>query len=413
MKEKAPEAGNEERKELESGQKKKKKRTLRQRLAEKKLSLFVFLLVTAMLCVVAWPFFTVTVEAGHVGVYFSRFFGGTVRNKIYMEGLHFIFPWDLMIQYNRRVQSKDYNITALTQGGLSVTVDMSALWLLLPEDVSELHVTTGPDYRETVIDPAVMSAVRSTIGRYEQAELYDGNPLQLQNEVLELLSETFVNAPFVISAILIREVRLPDQMSAAISEKFVAEQGVLTERYRVLEAIEGFKTNSVNAESTRYEQSVVSEGLSEEYLRYMGIVATMELAKSDNAKLVIIGDKDGMPLILNPDTLETSPVLPEGLSPEEYIREGEEGGRADRMRETYDNIQENLDMIDGVLGALEDEFPVAGADIGESALPQDSQVPSAPGEAIAGGAPAVPAPATPSDAAAAGNTQNTQTPATP
>jgi regulator of protease activity HflC (stomatin/prohibitin superfamily) len=290
-----------------------------------------------------------------------------------------MLPWDLMIQYDRRLQSKDYDVTALTKGGLSVSVNMSVLWFLRPENASVLHVEAGPDYRERVIDPAVISAVRSVIGSYEQSDLYDGNPLQLQNEVLGLLNETLVNAPFSIHSILVRRVSLPDKMSAAISEKFVAEQAVLAERYRVLEAIESFKKNYVDAEGTRLEQAVITEGLSEEYLRYAGILATLDLAKSDNAKLVIIGDKDGLPLILNPDTLETSPALTEdGLAPEEYIRPGQEGARREELLETYDRLRQQLAVIDEVLGSLEDEFPAADAGIGDSALPQVNQVPVTP-----------------------------------
>jgi len=43
----------------------------------------------------------------------------------------------------------------------------------------------------------------------------------------------------------------------------------------------------------------VSQGLSEQLLRWRGIEATKALAESQNAKVVIVGGKDGLPLILN------------------------------------------------------------------------------------------------------------------
>jgi regulator of protease activity HflC (stomatin/prohibitin superfamily) len=356
----------------------KKKKGFWARMAAKKLDWLVFFLCTALIVVVVWPFCTITVEAGHVGVYFSRLFGGTLVDRTYNEGLHFLLPWDTIIQYDKRLQSKLYNVVALTRGGLNVNVDMSVLWYIKPEEAGQLHILAGPDYTERVIDPAVISTIRSVIGSYEQSRLYDGNPLQLQSDVLKLLDDTFADTPFIIHSILIREVRLPDSIINAISEKFVAEQTVLEARYRVLESIETFKKNFVEAESTRLAQSIINGGMSEAYLRYMGIKATLKLSESDNAKLVIIGDKDGMPLILNPDTMGASPTLPEKLSPEEYIQEGEVGARLGELTDSYAKMDKYLDSIHGVLGELATKFPEIAHDMKDTDLPQANQVPSAP-----------------------------------
>ena len=45
----------------------------------------------------------------------------------------------------------------------------------------------------------------------------------------------------------------------------------------------------------------MSEGINEDLLRWKGIEATEKLANSPNAKIVIVGGKDGLPLILNTD----------------------------------------------------------------------------------------------------------------
>ncbi|MDR1706175.1 MAG: hypothetical protein LBS19_16035 [Clostridiales bacterium] len=76
-----------------------------------KLELFVYTLIIALLAVLLWPFITATVEAGHVGFYYSRFFGGTVTESYLPEGLQFLLPWDRIILYDARAQSKDYSVT--------------------------------------------------------------------------------------------------------------------------------------------------------------------------------------------------------------------------------------------------------------------------------------------------------------
>ncbi len=46
-------------------------------------------------------------------------------------------------------------------------------------------------------------------------------------------------------------------------------------------------------------QQTVSKGISELYLRWRGIEATLALAQSSNSKIVVIGSgKDGLPIIL-------------------------------------------------------------------------------------------------------------------
>lgn len=48
-------------------------------------------------------------------------------------------------------------------------------------------------------------------------------------------------------------------------------------------------------------QKIVAEGVSEQLLKWKGIEATEKIAESSNAKIVIIGGKDGLPLVFNAD----------------------------------------------------------------------------------------------------------------
>ena len=47
-------------------------------------------------------------------------------------------------------------------------------------------------------------------------------------------------------------------------------------------------------------QAIVTRGISDNLLRWKGIEATLEIAKSNNAKVVIVGSgKDGLPIIMD------------------------------------------------------------------------------------------------------------------
>lgn len=55
----------------------------------------------------------------------------------------------------------------------------------------------------------------------------------------------------------------------------------------------------IEAQGVADFQKIVSQGISEQLLKWKGIEATMEIARSQNAKVVVIGaGKDGLPLIL-------------------------------------------------------------------------------------------------------------------
>jgi regulator of protease activity HflC (stomatin/prohibitin superfamily) len=61
----------------------------------------------------------------------------------------------------------------------------------------------------------------------------------------------------------------------------------------------GIDVRQPEAKGIQDFQSIVLQGLSEQLLRWRGIEATKALAASQNAKLVVVGGKDGLRLILN------------------------------------------------------------------------------------------------------------------
>jgi hypothetical protein len=56
----------------------------------------------------------------------------------------------------------------------------------------------------------------------------------------------------------------------------------------------------IEATGIRDFQQIVGANLTEPYLRWLGIDATLRLAQSPGSRLVIVGGRDGLPVILNP-----------------------------------------------------------------------------------------------------------------
>jgi regulator of protease activity HflC (stomatin/prohibitin superfamily) len=267
------------------------------------LLIFTYILLAVMFVILFFDSMVITVPSGHIGVFYSRFIGGTDLKHTYGEGLHLIFPWDEMYIYDCRSQKEDYNVVVLVEGGLRVVVHSSIVWRVIPDFAPVLHVSAGQDYRNILIAPAMTSAIRTSAGL--QPDLYSRafNAYTFEEDILSYVQNFLNKGTFVFEAVLMREIELPERMLSAINDKFAAEQMVLQQRYHVQEAYERFKQQFIDAESLRNAALIVNSGLTENFLRYQGIEATRKLAESNNAKLVIIGDKDGLPLILNPESL--------------------------------------------------------------------------------------------------------------
>jgi regulator of protease activity HflC (stomatin/prohibitin superfamily) len=103
-----------------------------------------------------------------------------------------------------------------------------------------------------------------------------------------------------IEAVLIRDVRLPRQIQAAIENKLKEEQEA--ERYEFTlekERLEA-QRKEIEARGEAEYQRIITESLSPAFLRFKGIEATQRLAESSNAKTVIVGGSEtgGLPIIL-------------------------------------------------------------------------------------------------------------------
>src|SRR3546814_17483268 len=71
--------------------------------------------------------------------------------------------------------------------------------------------------------------------------------------------------------------------------------------------------NRIEAEGVREYQDIVARTITDEYMRLRGIEATLALATSPNRKPVIVGGKDGLPLLLNTEGAASGALS--GLSP--------------------------------------------------------------------------------------------------
>jgi regulator of protease activity HflC (stomatin/prohibitin superfamily) len=85
----------------------------------------------------------------------------------------------------------------------------------------------------------------------------------------------------------------------AINAKLAADQQAQQMRFVLDKERQEAERKRIEAQGIQDFQRIISQGLTEQLLRWKGIETTRALAESPNSKTVIIGGRDGMPLIFN------------------------------------------------------------------------------------------------------------------
>jgi len=276
----------------------------------------VFSLICTLTFVFFWPQIVITVYSGQGGVLYKRFFG-TVIDKVYPEGLHLIYPWDSLYIYDVRIQTVLHDFDVLTQQGLPVHLSLAIRFRPEYEMLGLLHQQVGPDYVTTIIIPQVESVLRKRLSKHTPEEIYvnKNNILtKVVTEALEELGRKYVRANDVI----IRNVVLPTSIQEAIEAKLVEEQNEQRYDFLIKRERKEATRKEIEAQGIRSYQAIVSTTLSDQLIKWQGVQATLELAKSNNTKVVVIGaGENGLPIILGNDHSSSPPEKSPPLKVEE------------------------------------------------------------------------------------------------
>jgi regulator of protease activity HflC (stomatin/prohibitin superfamily) len=254
--------------------------------------------VLIFLVIYFWEGIFVTIGSGHEGVMYRRFSGGTVVDNLMGEGIHFVPPWDRVFVYDVRTQEVEHSMPALTQDGLTVTVNVSIRYKPEKQLLGLLHKLVGPDYRKVVVVPDVEGSVRRIIGSIPVDSIYQ-KASGLDQLVLDDAQNNAERSYIKLEAVILRSIELPQDLKALIEEKLVDKERALAYEYNLQIAKAEAERKRIDSSGVAAANNILTPSLTASVLQWEGIQATRELAKSENAKIVVIGSKsDGLPIIL-------------------------------------------------------------------------------------------------------------------
>jgi regulator of protease activity HflC (stomatin/prohibitin superfamily) len=103
----------------------------------------------------------------------------------------------------------------------------------------------------------------------------------------------------ILEKVLLRKIVLPKMVEDAINSKLAAEQDAERMRFVLQKERQEAERKRIEAIGIADFQRTVTQGISEPLLKWKAIEVAHELSKSPNTKIVILGDKSGLPIILS------------------------------------------------------------------------------------------------------------------
>lgn len=264
----------------------------------------VVIMITAILvkCIVQ-------IDAGQIGV---KVLFGKVQNEVLRSGLHFINPFieirslDVKTQNytmsgmtDEGLKKDDDAIRVLTADGLEVTIDLTVLYKLLPSDAPKLVRETGVDYTDKIVRPLTRTKIRDNAVYYDAISLYSTKRDEFQLRIFKSIDEDFKIRGLILEQLLVRNITLPQSVKATIEQKINAEQDAQKMQFVLQKEKQEAERKRVEAQGIADYQRIINIGLTRQQLQYEQIKAYLELAKSQNAKVIIMGNKGGAPVILD------------------------------------------------------------------------------------------------------------------
>lgn len=206
-----------------------------------------------------------------------------------------------VIKFSWQTQEHKENMQVLSREGLTIGLEISALYRLNPDSAARVYQTIlGGDYQEIILIPQFRSISRAVTASFQASALYSTDRERLGELIQQELSKLIGPRGIIVESTPLRNVALPPQLTEAIEQKQRADQESQRMEFILAKERQEAERKRIEARGIADFQTIVSQGISDQLLRWKGVEATEKLANSPNTKVIIVGSgKDGLPVILD------------------------------------------------------------------------------------------------------------------
>lgn len=319
-----------------------------------RLYFLLSILCSSLVLFIIYPYVLIPIKPGEAAIIWSRF-GGGVQNHVFGEGTVLLNPFNKIYIYSLRYNAFNHTYHVITRDGLSISIQMTVRYRLIKDKLPILHVSVGPEYIQRLLAPAIGAWIRYYTSQYSAEEIYSSKRKVIQKKIAEILADQIpidktqhimmLQLPIAklieIDAFLMRDIKIPKGIREAIIRKMSQKQLNEEFDYRIQIAKKEAQRKVEEATGIAAFQNIVSRHLTENYLVWRGIEATVQLANSNNAKMVVVGGKNGLPLILNSDSKGYSPIE-KANSTDDTLVESHDTKRKEQSQKSFSSFTKTI-----------------------------------------------------------------------
>ena len=253
---------------------------------------------------------------------------GKIDNKVRQAGPVVYNPFiTRVVKVHVRTMNLSIKENLPSKEGLTILSESSILYHIKAEDVPKVIKETGLNYEENLILPVFRSAASDVCSRYYAKDMHSAKRNEIEQEIRKRLAEVCEEKGFIIEAVLLKSISLPQGLTRSIEAKLEAEQEALRMEFvldrqkkemdRQLIEAEGAKKNAIiqaeaRAETAKIEadgraksieieakankaaNDMLNSSLTPNVLKMNQIQAFMKLSTSPNTKTIITDGKGGV-----------------------------------------------------------------------------------------------------------------------
>jgi len=213
-----------------------------------------------------------TVPTGHRGIHLRW---GAATGKVLNQGIYYVTPFIENV-YKMSVQVKAHHTkaAAASKDLQNVSTEVTLNYAVQPDKASSLFRDVGAEYEKTIIEPAVLEAVKATTANYNAENLITERSL-VKDKLQERLSARLATHGIVVDAVSITDFTFSPEFTQAIELKVTATQNALAAENNLkkvqFEAEQAIAKAKGEAEAIRIQVQAIQQQGGKDYVALKAI----------------------------------------------------------------------------------------------------------------------------------------------
>lgn len=255
----------------------------------------LFLILSLCLCTLLSS--CVVIRHDEVGV---RRRVGKLVPRVLPSGMYVVNPFfTRILKIPTRTLNMQVALESLpSKEGLSIGVELAILYHVQGEKSIQILKEVGKIRAgEEIIRSVLRSAVADVTAKFFAKDMHTSEREVIEKQIAEKMAAILGDRGFIIENVLLKIVRLPNGLAAAIEDKLEAEQKAQRMEFVLNQQKREAERMRIEAEGIRDAQKIIAEGLSPIIIQYKSLETMLKLSTSPNAKVIITDGKT--PYLIN------------------------------------------------------------------------------------------------------------------